>query len=132
MLSGPVQARNVASVGMNHARNDVGRAHPQVVELASGVDVGDDHVVGVGEAGGEFAQQGFGAALGMGLEDSPDGSLRIASPSCPEGSSYLGRMVGVIVNDNYSIHFALHLKAPLHPAIASQRLPHPCQVQALS
>jgi len=47
--------------------------------LAGGVDVGDDHLVGLVECRDEFIEQGFGARIPMGLKNRDN-------PSVPTGA----------------------------------------------
>ena len=106
-------------------RGDCGRERvlvdPFDRRLASRIDVGDDHAVGVVEAGREGVEQRRQPRIAMGLHDGDHLAGR-GRPGGLEDGGDLDRMVAVVVVDRDPVPFARAGETPLDPAEGADRL----------
>jgi len=81
--------------------------------LAGGIDRGDEHDIGVVEAGRELVEQRLKARIAMRLDHGDDAALA-GHARRAEHRGNLDRMVRVVVIDGGAVPFADPREAPFH------------------
>ncbi len=78
-IDGGGEARHETRVGMIQRRRDCRAGDAGDRLLARGVDVGDQHVIGVGEGVGKVVPERLRPAVGVRLPDRPNLPIRVAA-----------------------------------------------------
>ena len=82
--------------------------------LASGINIGDKHLVSVIETGAEFSKQVRQAAVAVRLDDGDQLILSAEHPSCLQRCLDLDRVMSVIVNYGDTLANAFLIKPTSH------------------
>ena len=120
-LAGPRQRRHMAMAVAEQPVDQRVAVDALDRRLAGGIDIGDDHHVGVVEAGAEFLEQMGQARVAVRLHDGDDLARGGGARGAQHGGD-LDRMMAVIVDDGDAVDLAGLGEAPLDAAEAGQRL----------
>ena len=105
-----------------HLFCQISRRYPQRICLACGIDISQHQMVGMGERLGKFVEESLGTSVSMGLEYTSYFVVREVLCRFERGGNLCG-VVGVIIDNGYTVKLALIFKPPVRAAKGEQSFP---------